>query len=213
MNCRWGLGLLVTGMSVACAESTLSRDSVTESISALDAFRREAHFRIQTGVPLQSAFSCYSVAEVERTPLNRFVLERGWVRFESREAVIGFGTKASCPAIALTQAGEVASQQWARNASASSQGTVWAVPIGRRELLGVTELATRPDGSSHAEFDWKWTPNETGNALRNSVAHATPFFDQIRKGRASCQQQDGGWRCQLGMWTTPADVGELPPAS
>lgn len=206
-----GVGVLVAAMSLGCSERTLSRDTAARLISTLDGFRREAHFRIVTGVPLQSTFGCYTQAEVERTPLNQFVAERGWVRYEPREAVIGFGTKASCPAMALTPAGEAASAQWISGRVVSNQGTAWEVPIGQREFLTVTEVATAPDGSTQLEFDWKWVPNETGTALRSSVPQADVFFDQMRKGRAACRRGGNDWQCQLGMWMTPADaVGELP---
>jgi hypothetical protein len=209
---RLGLVLLAAAASVACSEPTFGSDRAASLITGLDQFKREAHFTIHTGVPLQSAFQCISQAEVDRTPLNQFLVERGWVRYETREAILGFGTKASCPAIALTPAGEAASAQWIRGRGASSEGTAWAVPIGRRELLGVTGLTTAPDGSAQVEFDWKWTPNETGTALRKSVRNANVFFDQAKKGRATCRQSDDGWQCQLGMWMTPADaLGEFPP--
>jgi hypothetical protein len=204
------MGVLVASMSLACSEQTLSPDSAARLISALDGFKREAHFRIETGVPFQSAFSCYTQAEVERTPLNQFVVARGWVRYEQRESVIGFGTKASCPAMALTPAGEAASSQWTRGRVASNQGTAWTVPIGRRELVGVTEVRPAPDGSTQVEFDWKWAPDETGMALRSSVPQASVFFDQARKGRASCRRRNDEWRCDLAMWAMAADVGELP---
>ena len=211
MRHRLGLLLLAATTSVACSERTLSPERAASMITALDEFKREAHFTIHIGVPLQSAFKCQSLAEVERTPLNQFVAERGWVRYETREAILGFGTKASCPAIALTPAGEAASSQWTRGDVASNEGTAWAVPIGRREFLTVAGLRTAPDGSAQVEFDWKWTPNEMGTALRKSVRSADALFDQARKGRASCRQSDDGWQCRLGMWTTPADaLGELP---
>ena len=204
-----GVGLLVASMSLACSERTLSPDNAAKLISALDGFKREAHFKIETGVPLQSAFRCYTQAEVERMPLNQFVAERGWVRYEQREAAIGFGAKASCPAMALTPAGEAASGQWARRGVLGNQGTMWTVPIGRRELVDVTELAPAPDGSTQVEFDWRWVPNETGTAMRSSVPKADVFFNQTRKGRASCQRDDE-WQCKLGIWATAADaLGEL----
>lgn len=211
MRHRVGLVLLAATTSVACSEQTLSSERAATLITALDEFKREAHFTIHTGVPFQSAFKCQSQAEIERTPLNQFVADRGWVRYETREAILGFGKEASCPALALTPAGEAASAQWTRGNVASSAGTAWAVPIGRREFLTVSGLKTAPDGSSQVEFDWKWTPNEMGTSLRKSVGSADAFFDQGRKGRASCRQSDGGWQCRLGMWTTPADaLGELP---
>ena len=212
MTRRLGLVLLAATTSVACSERTLSAEQAASLITTLGQFKREAHFMIRTGVPLQSAFKCESHAEVNRAPLNRFVVERGWVRYETREAILGFGTKTSCLAIALTPAGQAASAQWTRGHDVSNEGIAWAVPIGRRELLAVTGLSTAPDGSTQVEFDWKWTPNETGIALRKSVDEADVFFDQARKGRASCRQSDDGWRCQLGMWMTPADaLGELQP--
>ena len=209
---RYRLGLvLLTAASVACSERTLSPDRAASLISDLEQFKREAQFTIHTDVPFRSVSRCLSQAEVERAPLNQFVLERGWVRFETREATIGLRTTASCPAMALTPAGEAAAAEWTRARAGSSDGTAWAVPIGRREFLRVTKLTTAPDGAAQVEFDWKWTPNETGTALRRSIAKANGLFDQVRKGRASCRRSDGGWRCQLGMWMTPSDaLGEIP---
>ena len=36
------------------------------------------------------------------------------MRYETREALLGFGTKSSCPAMVLTPAGEAASAAWRR---------------------------------------------------------------------------------------------------
>jgi hypothetical protein len=212
MKHRLGFVLLVAIASAGCSDRTLTRDRAASLITALEAFKRDAHFTIQTGVPLQSAFKCVSQAEVERAPLSRFVVDRGWIRYETREAALGFGTKASCPAIALTPAGEAASAQWTRGRTLLSEGTAWSVPIGRRELLAVTGIETAPDESSQVEYEWKWTPNDTGTALRKVVPKANAFFDQPKRGRASCRRFNDGWRCQLGMWTSAADaLGELSP--
>jgi hypothetical protein len=209
MRHRIGLVLLAATTSIACSERTLNRDRAASLIGDLEQFTREAHLTIRTGVPLQTAFECESQADVERTPVNQFVVDRGWVRYETREAILGFDTKSSCPAMALTPAGEAASAQWTRGRVASGEGIAWGIPIGRRELVGVTAFTTAADESAQVEFDWKWTPNETGTALRQSVPKADALFDQVRKGRASCRRSDDGWRCQMGMWTTPADVGEF----
>jgi hypothetical protein len=212
MTHRIALVLLAATTTAACSEPTLSAERAASLITALEQFNRQAHFTIRTDVPLQSAFKCESQSEVNRAPLNQFVVERGWVRYETREAILGFGTKMPCPAIVLTPAGQAASAQWIRAHDVSGEGIAWAVPIGRREFRGVTGLTTASDGSTQVAFDWKWTPNETGTALRNSVHEANVFFDQTRKGRASCRQSDDDWRCQLGMWMTPADaLGELLP--
>jgi hypothetical protein len=99
-----GLVLLAATTSVACSERALSPEPAASLITALEQFKRESHFTIHTGVPLQSAFKCQSQAETDRTPLNQFVIERGWVRYETREAILGFGTKTCCP-IALNSGG------------------------------------------------------------------------------------------------------------
>jgi hypothetical protein len=205
------LVLLAVTVAVACSDRALTAERAARVIAELDEFRREAHFTIHTGVPLQSAFRCLSEAEVQRTPVAQVAAERGWVRYETRQGILGFGAKVSCPAIVLTPAGETASAQWTRGGAVSG-GTAWAVPIGTRELVAVTEVATAPEGSSQVEFQWKWSPNETGTALRRLASKANVFFDQIKSNRASCRQSDGGWQCQLGMWTSAADAfGEFMP--
>jgi hypothetical protein len=204
--------LLVATVSLACSERTLTSERAASLIADLDQFKREAYFSIQTGVPLQTAFKCMDQAEIARTPLVSFGVERGWVRLESRETVLGFGAKKTCPSLALTQSGEAASTRWTRQRAESNEGVTWAVPIGRRGAINVTKLTTAPDGSTQVEFDWKWMPNDTGIVLRKSVQQANAFFDSVRKGRASCRRPDGQWQCQLGMWTTPADgLGEFRP--
>lgn len=209
MKHRLALLLLAAITGAACSDGALTPEGAASVIRDLDPFKRQAHFRIQTGIPLQSAFRCLTPAEVERTPLTRFLVERGWVRFERRDAIGGVGMNASCPAMTLTPTGEAASAQWMRARSASAAGTTWSVPVAHRELLGVTGLTNGPDGSVQVEFDWKWTPNETGAALRKFIDKANALFEQVRKSRASCRRSDDGWTCQLGMWTTPADAGEL----
>ena len=212
MRHRLALVTLAATAICACSQATLNSDRAASLITGTDGFKREAHFTIQTDAPLQSAFKCLTQAEVERMALHRFVLERGWVRYEARDAILGFGKTASCPAIALTATGEAASATWTRGRVASSpEGVAWSVPIGRRELIGVTRLTTAADGSTQVEFDWKWTPNDTGMALRTSIDGANLFFDQRRTGRASCRRFDEDWRCQLALWTSPEDAGEFQP--
>lgn len=210
---RLALLLLAAIAAGACSERTLSAERAANLIARLDGFKREAHFTIYAGVPLRSTFTCLSQAEVERAPLNRFAMGQGWVRYETRSADFGLGGKATCPAMALTAAGEAASPTWTRGRVPSDEGVAWMIPIGRRELIAVRDLTEGPDGSTQVKFDWKWTPNATGTALRRVIAKANPFFDEPRMGRALCRRPDGGWRCQLpSVWATPADVlGEFRP--
>jgi hypothetical protein len=77
--------------------------------------------------------------------------------------------------------------------------------------MRVARLTTAPDKSIHVEFDWKWTPNDAGMALKKSIDGANLFFDQTRTGRASCRRFDADWRCQLALWTSPDDAGEFRP--
>jgi hypothetical protein len=183
MRTRLGLGLLLmAGMSFACAERALSPDRAASLIADLDAFKRDAHFRIRTDVPFQSAFECLSQSAVERAPLNQFVVSRGWARYETRQAILGFGKKESCPSLALTPNGEAASANWTRGNGGPAGGTAWTIPIARRELLGAPRLTPVGDDSTQVEFDWKWTPNEVGTALRESIPEAASFSTKAGKG-------------------------------
>jgi hypothetical protein len=211
MNHRLRLMLLAAAISAACSDRTLTSDRAATLIGELDAFKREAFLTIRTAVPFQSAFECESQADVASVPSNRFVVDRGWVRYETREGSFGFGARARCPAMALTPAGQAASSQWTQGRIGSGEGIAWGIPIGRREIVTVREPTTGPDGSSQVDFDWKWTANETGRALQESVPNAKAWFDQPRQGRASCRRLDDEWRCQLAMWRTPADAGEFQP--
>jgi hypothetical protein len=211
MRLRIALALAAIAIP-ACSERTLNAERAGNHIAALDGFKRDAHFTIATGIPFQSVSRCLSLDEIQQRPLNKFVLKQGWVGYESREAVVGLGTKASCTAFALTPAGVAASAQWTQGRSASGQGIVWMIPIGHRELVSVTKLTAAPDGSTQVEFDWKWTPNDTGVALQTAAPNASTFFAQTKKSRASCRRADDEWRCVLAPWATPADgLGELPP--
>ena len=211
MRHRLALVVLVA-VTCACSQDALSSEGAAILIADSDGFKRQAHITIQTDAPMQSAFECLAQAEVERLPLHRFAVERGWVRYEARNARLGFGKTASCPATALTSAGLAASAAWTRGrVAAAPEGVAWSVPIGRRELIGAPRLTTASDESVQVEFDWKWTPNDTGLALRQAVEQANPFFDQKRTGRASCRRFDEGWRCELALWTSPADAGEFQP--
>ena len=212
MRHRLALTTLAGALACACSQDSLNSERASNLIADSDGFKGEAQFSIQAGAPMQSAFACFDRAEVERMPLHRFAAERGWVRYEVRAASLGFGKTASCPAVALTPAGQAASAAWTRGRVASApEGVAWSVPIGRRELIGAPRLTTASDESVQVEFDWKWTPNDTGLALRQAVERANLFFDQKRTGRASCRRFDEGWRCEAALWKSPADAGAFQP--
>ena len=204
--------VVLVAVTCACSQNTLSSERAANLIADSDGFKRQAHFTIHTEAPMQSAFECLAQTEIERMPLHRFAVERGWVRYEARNASLGFGKTASCPAIALTPAGQTASATWTRGRVASApEGVAWSVPIGRREFVGAPKITTAPDESIQVEFDWKWAPNDAGMEIRQSVEQANLFFDQKRTGRASCRRFDEGWRCELALWTSPTDAGEFQP--
>jgi len=211
MGHRLAVVLLAAIANCSCSERTLTPERAASVIAALDGFKREAHLTLYAGIPLRAAFGCLSRAEAERAPINQFAVRQGWVRYETREANFGLDGKASCPATALTPEGEAASAKWTRGRVPSNEGVAWMIPIGRREILGVTALKEAPAGSTQVEFDWKWTPNATGAALRREVPRANVFFDQTRAGRASCRRSDEGWHCQLGMWAPADALAEFRP--
>lgn len=212
MRHQYALVMLAAVAICACSEGTLNSERVATMIADNDGFKREADFTIQTDVPMQTAFECLAESQVARMPLHQFAEERGWIRYEARTANLGFGKTASCPAVALTPDGQKASATWTRGRIASPQeGVAWSVPIGRRELVGVTSVSPTQDHSTQVEFDWKWSPNDTGRALRSQIPQADAFFNASRKGRASCRRTNDNWRCQLAMWTTPADGGDFRP--
>jgi hypothetical protein len=204
--------ILAAAVAWACSQDTLSSERAANLITDGDGFKREAHFTIQTNAPMQSAFKCLSQAEAESLPLHRFAVQRGWTRYDTRNASLGFGKTATCPALALTPTGQAASTAWTQgNVASAPQAVAWSIPIGRRELIGMPRLTKSADESMQAEFDWKWTPNDTGLALQKSVEQARRFFEQGRTGRASCRRLEESWRCQLALWTSPADAGEFKP--
>ena len=208
---RLTLTLLVAG-TCACSQDTLNPERALSLISATDGFNREAHFAIQADAPMQSALECLDRAIVESMPLNRFAERRGWVRYEARNARLGFGKTASCPAVTLTAAGQAASAAWTRGRVAHApEGTAWSVPIGRREFVGLPRLTMSPNESAQVDFEWKWAPNDIGTALHQSVEQANAFFDKRRSGRASCRQFEDGWRCELALWKSADDAGEFKP--
>jgi hypothetical protein len=212
MRRRIKFAILVAATSLACTNHDLTRERAADLVRTLDGFKREPHFWLQTEMPFKSVFKCESQTEVERAPLNQFATSMNWVRYETRSTVVGIDTKADCPSMALTAAGNTASAKWQRGRASLAGETSWAVPIGQRELVQVTGLVAAPDGSTVVEFEWKWVPNETGTLLRRSVPQANNFFDRPKKGRANCRRWDDGWRCTLGMWTTAADgLGEFTP--
>lgn len=212
MRHRFALATLAAAVACACSQDSLNSERAANLIADSDGFKREAHFSIQTGAAMQSPFACVAQAEVERMPLHRFAAERGWVRYEVRAASLGFGKTASCPAMALTPTGQAASATWTRGrVAAAPEGVAWSVPIGRREFVGAPKLTTAQDESVQVEFDWKWTPNDAGMALRQSVEQANLFFDQERRGRASCRRFDEGWRCELALPESAENAGEFKP--
>lgn len=211
MSHRVRFVLLAATISTACSDRALTPERVASLIGELDAFKREARLTIRTGVPFQSAFECQSQADVANVPSNRFLADRGWIRYDTRQGSFGFGTKGRCPAMMLTPEGQAASAQWTQGRIGSGEGVAWGIPIGRREIVTVSEPTSRPNGSSQLEFEWKWIPNETGRALQASVSTAKAWFEQSRHGRADCVRVNDEFECQLAMWRTPAEAGEFQP--
>jgi hypothetical protein len=205
--------LLVMLCAIACSHRPLDRKRTGEIISHLYRFKVQAFYSFATGQPITKgtfAFACVAQADAERAPANALLVELGWVRFEARTALIGFNDRANCPALVLTEQGRAASAAWKSRAGVPAGSTVWSVPVGERTFLEVTGLTAAPDGSTLAEFTWKWTPNGTGDTLKRTLDKARAFFDRTRQGSASCQLWDDGWSCRLAnMGASFEDVGSL----
>jgi len=86
-------------LNCACSDGALTAEEAGEHIAGLDGFKREAHFTLRVNTPFQSAFKCFSESEVASVPINRFVVDRGWARYEQRDGNFGFGARGSCPAL------------------------------------------------------------------------------------------------------------------
>jgi hypothetical protein len=72
-----------------------------------------------------------------------------------------------------------------------SSKSAMSVPVAKRELVGVTGIATQ-DNSADVEFEWKWVPlNEIGEALYSR--------DVRYKSSVGFRKYDDGWRVIQGV--------------
>jgi hypothetical protein len=64
------------------------------------------------------------------------------------------------------------------------------VPLARKEFVAVTAVKPLPDGNVSAEFDWKWQPNEVGQALESGLTRER--FDKPQRARATLMPTKSG---------------------
>jgi hypothetical protein len=166
---RYAVGVLLLAVtaSLSCTEGGLTRGRASELIQALDGFKRVAYLRLPIGAPFRSTFRCESQASVERDPVNQFLIKQGWVRYGTRRTTVGLGQREDCPILLLTPIGVTASAHWTQARRPYPDEAHWHLPIGDRTLIQITGLTAAPDGSTIAEFHWKWTSNKLGETLRS----------------------------------------------
>jgi len=208
-----GITLLFVPICLACSDRALDRKHAEQLIANLDEFKRGAFFSFETERPFTKgtiASACMPRVDAQREPVSVVLVKLGWVTFVDRPALIGFGERVSCPALVLTDKGKAASAMWQSRPDAQPGWKLWSVPIGERKLLEITGLTGAPDGSTLAEFTWRWMPNSLGGTLKGSVDQAQQFFERVRRGSAGCRRWDDGWRCKLAfMGTGFDDIGDF----
>ena len=72
------LVLLAAMTGTACSGRTLTRERAASLITALDGFKRDAHFTIQIGVPLQPGFRWFEPGRA-RTRTAESVRDGAWL--------------------------------------------------------------------------------------------------------------------------------------
>lgn len=70
-------------------------------------------------------------------------------------------------------------------------GYVDLVPIAKKELGTVTSVRPNPDGTASADFDWKWIPNEVGQAFKSGLVKER--FDAPQRATAKLMWDGKSW--------------------
>lgn len=70
-------------------------------------------------------------------------------------------------------------------------GYVDLVPIAKKEFGTVTAVRANPDGTASADFDWKWMPNEVGQAFKSGIVKER--FDAQQRAAAKLMWNGKSW--------------------
>lgn len=196
---RWWLpGLAAILCLTACGSNALTR------IRAADAIRSSEGFQKPVLITLQPEYrqSLTLIGTGSRTtPKEEFALRRfleshadlavfdhlGLVDFKVSK--IEYPDSASSPVTVtatLTGEGRSASRDWQQ----SDDG--WTIPLARRELVEVTELAGGEGDSktAHAEYAWHWQPTEFGKNFDSSRREHQTMPETIRQNLSGASMTD-----------------------
>jgi hypothetical protein len=152
----------------------LTRRLAADLIADSDAFKRPQQFVLQTGV----------VSNKDYVSPEYLVLQHhGWITATTATCPPGL-VPPPCWDILLTPLGvdTVRALVPAQEADKAS----FAIPVARRELLGVTGIS-KEGNAADVDFTWRWIPlNEIGAALYSSDLHY--------KSTVTFRNYDDGWR-------------------
>ncbi len=70
-------------------------------------------------------------------------------------------------------------------------GYVDIVPIAKKDFGSVTAVRLNQDGTVSADFDWRWIPNEVGQAFRSGLVRER--FDATQHATAKLMWDGKSW--------------------
>jgi len=161
-------------LSACSPRDFITRRLATDLILSSSDFRAHQRFALQTGVLSGKDYP---------SPEYLVLQHRGWISATTARCPREL-TPPPCWDVVLTPSGVDA----VRSAIPGEQnnGSLLALPVARRELVGVTGIARQGDAAD-VEFTWKWTPlNEIGAALYSG--------DLQYKSTVAFRKFDDGWR-------------------
>jgi len=157
----------------------LTRRLAADLISASSALKTPQRFVVQTGVLSSKDYP---------SPEYLVLQHHGWISANSAPCPRDL-TPPPCWDLLLTPSGVDA----VRAALSSDQagGSLLAIPVARRELVGVDGIA-KQGNSADVDFTWRWVPlNEIGAALYSGDVHY--------KSVVGFRNYDDGWRMIEGV--------------
>jgi hypothetical protein len=157
----------------------LTRRLAADLISASSELRTPQRFVVQTGVLSSKDYP---------SPEYLVLQHHGWISANSAPCPRDL-TPPPCWDLLMTPSGVDA----VRAALSSDQagGSLLAIPVARRELVGVDGIA-KQGNSADVDFTWRWVPlNEIGAALYSGDVHY--------KSVIGFRNYDDGWRMIEGV--------------
>lgn len=79
--------------------------------------------------------------------------------------------------------------------------TLDVVPLAKKEITDVSEPQPLPDGNARVVVDWRWVPNEVGDALKSGLVRQV--FDAPQRSNVTLMPSGDGWAVLI-IEATPA---------